>query len=912
MVAKSLGKEYINLCNFDNYIMSKYYSNNSSHLFISNAVFVDEIYQRYLSGDKSISEDWKAVFSGNFTTNDKPIIANTKNEDSKFNLLNFFRCNGHLYADVNPLKAQLPLVGIIDASQEFITSLKNIYCRSIGFEFMHISSSEEKEWLQNKIENQRCNLDINNRKTILKHLVETEMFEQFLHIKFPGYKRFSIEGAESLIVGLEQVIDDAFTFNINEIVLGMAHRGRLNVLTKLMGKKYSAMISEFKGNLAYPDGLEVAGDVKYHLGYSCDRKSTDGKNLHLTLCSNPSHLEAVNPIAMGRVRAKQDLASDNERSSVLGVLIHGDAAFAGQGVVAETLSLSKISGYNIGGAVHIIANNQIGFTTNPKNARSTFYCSDLAKFIEAPIFHVNGDDPEAVSFICSLALEYRQKFKKDVVIDLVCYRRYGHNEGDEPMFTQPLMYKLISEHKTTAKLYAQKLIEQKIIGEKEHNNLHNSFSAILDENLRNSINYTPSKADWFFGNWSSFRRPQIGDFTDYLTDTGVSIEKLKEIGEKINSNVPSTFNINSKIKKILASRFAAIDSGCNIDWGTAEALAFRLLLSENIKIRLSGQDSGRGTFSHRHAKLVDQVTEEVFIPLNNIDEKQAYFEVIDSPLSEYAVMGFDYGYSLDCPNTLVLWEGQFGDFANGAQIIIDQFISSAETKWLRSSGLVLLLPHGYEGQGPEHSSARIERFLQLCAEDNMQVINCSTPANYFHALRRQIHRDFRKPLIVFTPKSLLRHKRAVSNLSDFEGSFRSVMAETSANLVENAKIRRLLICSGKLYYDLIEVRESKEINDIAIIRLEQFYPFPAEQLASELKKYQNAEVIWCQEEPYNMGAWFFVSHLIEDELTKINSHRAKRPKCIARPASSSPACGYLSIHNKEQEAIISAALDINK
>lgn len=911
MVAKSLGKEYINLCNFNNCIMSKYYSNNSSHLFISNAVFVDEIYQRYLLGDKTIGEDWKAVFSGNFTANGKPIVANTndKNESSKFNLLNFFRRDGHLYADVNPLKAQLPLTSIIDASQEFIASLKNIYCRSIGFEFMHISSSEEIEWLQNKVENQHYNLDANNRKAILKHLVETEMFEQFLHIKFPGYKRFSIEGAESLIVGLEQIIDDAFAFNISEIVLGMAHRGRLSVLTKLMGKKYSAMISEFKGNLAYPDDLEVAGDVKYHLGYSCDRRSVEGKSLHLTLCSNPSHLEAVNPITMGRVRAKQDLVNDSERSSILGILIHGDAAFAGQGVVFETLSLSRIPGYNIGGTVHIIVNNQIGFTTNPKDARSTFYCSDLAKFIEAPIFHVNGDDPEAMNFTCSLALEYRQKFKKDVIIDLVCYRRYGHNEGDEPMFTQPLTYKLISKHKTTAKLYARQLIEQEIIDEKEYNNLRNNFSVTLDENLSNSVNYIPNKADWFSSNWSSFRRPKVGDFSNYLTDTGVAVEKLKKIGEKINGNVSSTFNINSKIKKILASRLAAIDSGCNIDWGAAEALAFGSLLSENIRIRLSGQDSGRGTFSHRHAKLVDQITEEVFIPLNNIDEKQAYFEVIDSPLSEYAVMGFDYGYSLDCPNTLVLWEGQFGDFANGAQVIIDQFISSAETKWLRSSGLVLLLPHGYEGQGPEHSSARIERFLQLCAEDNMQIVNCSTPANYFHALRRQIHRDFRKPLIVFTPKSLLRHKRAVSNLSDFEGSFRPVIAETSVDLVENAKIRKLLICSGKLYYDLIEMRESKEINDIAIMRLEQFHPFPAEQLAYELKKYQNAEIVWCQEEPCNMGAWFFVNCLIEDELTKINSHKAKCPKCIARPASSSPACGYLSIHNKEQEAIISAALD---
>ncbi len=892
--------------------MSKYSSNSSSHLFSSNVDFIDEIYQRYLLGDKSISEDWKAIFSGDFTVSSQSTAANIdqKNENSDNNLLNFFRCNGHLYANINPLKPQLSLTNLTDTfqvSQEFVSTLKDIYCKNIGFEFMHISSSAEREWLQNRVENK--NLDLKHKKLILSHLVETEMFEQFLHVKFPGYKRFSIEGAESMVVGLEQIIDDAFAFNINEIVLGMAHRGRLNVLTKVMGKKYSAMMSEFQGNPAYPPDLEVAGDVKYHLGYSCDRKSSEKKTLHLTLCSNPSHLEAVNSVAIGRTRAKQDLINDSARSSILGILIHGDAAFAGQGVVAEVLSLSRIAGYNVGGTIHIIVNNQIGFTTNPKDARSTFYCSDLAKFIEVPIFHVNGDDPEAVSLVCSLALEYKQKFKKDVVIDLVCYRRYGHNEGDEPIFTQPLMYKLISEHKTTAKLYAEKLIEKKIIDENEFNNLSDSFRAVLDENLKNSANFIPNKADWFSGNWSNLDRPEPGNFNDYLTNTEVPVDELRKIGEKINSNFPNTFNINSKIKKILSNRLETIISGNNIDWGTAEALAFASLLSKNIKIRLSGQDSGRGTFSHRHAKLVDQVTEEVFIPLNNIGEKQAYLEVVDSPLSEYAVMGFDYGYSLDHPHALVLWEGQFGDFVNGAQIIIDQFISSAESKWLRCSGLVLLLPHGYEGQGPEHSSARIERFLQLCAEDNMQIVNCSTPANYFHVLRRQVCRNFRKPLIVFTPKSLLRHKRAVSSLSDFERNFHPIIEEAHLNLVISDKVRKLLICSGKLYYDIIEAREAKKMNDVAVIRLEQFYPFPTDQLACELKKYKNAEVIWCQEEPINMGGWFFVNPLIESILIGLNNHQAKRPRCIARPASSSPACGYLNIHTQQQQAIISAALE---
>ncbi len=873
-----------------------------SCLYGDNAEFVEEMYSRYLQGDKSIGEDWNRIFSSNLEVNKAETCGAqhvTKVDDS---VANFFRSYGHFFADLNPLSPNVnkevdyqKYSNLYPASDAGI--YRDIYCKNIGFEFMHISSYEERMWLQEKIENQTYTLSSQDKKEILRHLIESEMFEQFLHMKFPGYKRFSIEGGESAIVAIEKIISDSTVFGIEEIVLGMAHRGRLNVLTKVMGKEYAAMLSEFQGNLAYPSGLEVSGDVKYHLGYSSDRALSGGKKIHLSLCPNPSHLEAVNPVLAGRIRAKQNIRS------VLGISIHGDAAFIGQGVVAETLTLSNIEGYRVDGIVHIVINNQVGFTASPSCARSSFYCTDIAKSIEAPVFHVNGDNPEAVSFVANLAMEYRQKFKKDVVIDIMCYRKYGHNEGDEPNFTQPLMYKAISKHKTPGTLYEEKLTAEKVLDDDEVNKLRSEFRAKLDKSLAESAAYTPKKADWFGGVWSKLRRAKLNDLSEYYTDSGVPPDELKKLGVHINSNIPSNFNINNKVRKILDGRIDSINSGSNIDWATAESLAFASLLTEGIGVRLSGQDSGRGTFSHRHSRLVDQVTEEAFIPLNNINEKQAHFEVIDSALSEYAVMGFEYGYSLDSPYSLVLWEGQFGDFANGAQIMIDQFIASAETKWLRSSGLVLLLPHGYEGQGPEHSSARIERFLQLCAEDNMQVVNCSTPANYFHVLRRQMHRDFRKPLVVFTPKSLLRHKRAVSNLSDFEGKFLTVIPECRKGLVSSDKVRKVVICSGKVYYDIIEMLETQKINDIAVIRLEQFYPFPADKLSNELEKYKNAEIIWCQEEPKNMGGWFFVNPLIEEVLSNLNI-QAKRPKCIARPAAASPACGYASVHAQQQEEIL--------
>ncbi|WP_025264158.1 2-oxoglutarate dehydrogenase E1 component [Wolbachia endosymbiont of Onchocerca volvulus] len=876
---------------------------NNSYLYSDNMKFVEEMYSRYLQGDKSIGEDWYRTFLVNLEVDKCCSIQHLiKVDDSVSNSVNFFRSYGHFFSDLNPLSPNVNEE--IDYQKYSNFSLtrdtrvyRDIYCKNIGFEFMHISSYKERMWLQEKIENQVYTLSSQDKKEILRHLIESEMFEQFLHTKFPGHKRFSIEGGESVIVAIEKIIGNSIAFGIEEIVFGMAHRGRINVLTKVIGKEYAAMLSEFQGNLAYPSDLKMSGDVKYHLGYSSDRILANGKKIHLSLCPNPSHLEAVNPVLVGRVRAKQ------KTKSVLGVSIHGDAAFAGQGVVVETLALSNIKGYKVDGIVHIVINNQVGFTANPCCARSSFYCTDMAKLIEVPVFHVSGDNPEAVSFVTNLAMEYRQKFKKDVVIDIICYRKHGHNEGDEPNLTQPLMYKVISKHKTPGTLYEEKLTAERVLNSDEVNKLRSEFRAKLDKSLTESAIYTPKKADWFGGLWSKLRKARLNDLNEYYTDSGVPSDKLKKLGVHINSNIPNSFNINNKVKKILDSRIDSISSGSNIDWATAESLAFASLLTEGIEVRLSGQDSGRGTFSHRHSKLVDQVTEEVFTPLNDINKEQAHFEVIDSTLSEYAVMGFEYGYSLDSPYSLVLWEGQFGDFANGAQIIIDQFIASAETKWLRSSGLVLLLPHGYEGQGPEHSSARIERFLQLCAEDNMQVVNCSTPANYFHVLRRQIHRDFRKPLVVFTPKSLLRHKRAVSHLSDFEGRFLTVTPEYRVSLVSDDKIRKAIICSGKVYYDIIEACEIQKINDIVIIRLEQFYPFPANKLSNELGKYKNAEVVWCQEEPKNMGGWFFVNPLIEEVLLNLDV-QAKRPKCIARPAAASPACGYVNVHIQQQEEIL--------
>ena len=893
-------------------------------LFGDNALLVEEVYDNYEGGLSELPEGWDELFSGVKEHKVRPsgsalaaggaLKGNTVSESAQqkiTDLMHFYRAYGHMAADLDPLKmeerANLDHGSYLSmnskrnyalwekakfSEKNLLKILKETYCGKIGFEFMHIRSMDERLWIQDKIENMNISFSAEEQKEILWHLQETEMFEQFLHVRFPGYKRFSIEGGDAMVVSLEKLISLAPGMGIREIVIGMSHRGRLSVMTKVVKKPYAAMLHEFAGGMAYPSDLGVTGDVKYHLGCSNDRK-VDGQSVYLSLSYNPSHLEAVNPVVMGRVRARMDRTNE----SVIGVLVHGDAAFIGQGVVAEGLTISGVKGYSSGGCVHVVVNNQVGFTTSPDSARSSLYCSDMARMIDAPVFHVNGDDPEVVAAVTQLALEYRNKFKKDVVVDMVCYRRYGHNEGDEPMFTQPLVYNRIAEHKTVAALYADKLIGDGVVTSEQVGDFRKQFRGILDEALVASADYKPKCAMWFEGYWAGLRSPPVGEFGHYLSDTGVEGSKLTSLAGVICS-VPEGFQIDKKIARMLNARLNSIRSD-SIDWGTGEALAFATLLVEKRSVRLSGEDCGRGTFSHRHARLVDQVTGAKYVPLNNLGVEQGSFEILDSPLSEYAVMGFEYGYSLDSPHALVMWEAQFGDFANGAQIIIDQFIAASETKWLRCSGLVLLLPHGYEGQGSEHSSARIERFLQLCAEDNMQVVNCTTPANYFHVLRRQLHRDFRKPLVVFTPKSLLRHKMAVSKLSDFSGGFLPVIGDGLC--ADSRAVKRVIICSGKVYYDLCDTRGDRR--DVALLRLEQYYPFPKDFLSRELAKYPKAQVVWCQEEHKNMGGWSFVRDYIEESMAGAGmSQRAV--SYIGRAAAASTAAGYASVHAEQQQKIM--------
>jgi len=693
---------------------------------------------------------------------------------------------------------------------------------------------------------------------------------------------------------------------MKEVVIAMAHRGRLNLLYNILNKPFRAIISEFLGNQANPEEAGGSGDVKYHMGASADREF-DGNNVHLSLQPNPSHLEVVAPVVIGRVRAKQNQHNDtNDRSSVLGIVLHGDAAFAGQGVVAETFDFSGLRGYRTGGTIHIVVNNQIGFTTSPNYSRSSPYCTDVAKMVMAPIMHINGDDPEAVIHASRIATEFRQKFACDVVLDIISYRRYGHNEGDEPAFTQPIMYKKIGSHDSISTIYGKKLVNEGILTNQQAKDEVDNHNQFLEKEFQAGANYKPNKADWLEGQWANLRAAH-GD--DRRGETSVSTDDLKLIGNAITT-IPENIQVNKKLTRIVEARKKAIDTGEGIDWSTAEHLAFGSLLLEGHPVRLSGQDSCRGTFSQRHAVFVDQVKEERYTPLNNIKENQESFEVIDSPLSEASVLGFEYGYSLTEPTALVMWEAQFGDFANGAQVIVDQFISSGEAKWLRMSGLVMLLPHGYEGQGPEHSSARLERYLQLCGEDNMQVLNCSTPANYFHALRRQLKRDFRKPLIIMTPKSLLRNKMCVSKLSDMaeQTAFRRVIKDPDLNL-KDKNIKKVVICSGKVFYNLYEEREKRKLENVKILRLEQIYPFPHRTLKEELSKTPDAEVVWCQEEPKNMGSWFFVDRKIEDVLM---SYKGKflRPTYAGREEAASPATGSLSRHNKEQADLVNEALAI--
>jgi 2-oxoglutarate dehydrogenase E1 component len=801
--------------------------------------------------------------------------------------------------------------------RQIVAILRRTYCQTLGVEFLHISNGAQKGWIQERIEgpDKEISFTREGKRAILNKLVEAEGFEKFSDLKFTGTKRFGLDGGESMIPALEQIIKRGGALGVREIVIGMPHRGRLNVLAQVMAKPQRAIFHEFKGGSSTPNEIEGSGDVKYHLGASSDREF-DANKVHLSLTANPSHLEIVDPVVLGKVRAKQDQhgATPEDRTMVMPLLIHGDASFAGQGVVAECLGLSGLRGHRTGGSVHFILNNQIGFTTNPRYSRSSPYPSDVAKMIEAPIFHCNGDDPEAVVFAAKIATEFRQKFQKPVVIDMFCYRRHGHNEGDEPSFTQPLMYKAIAAHPTTLEIYGNKLIGEGVVTAGEVDKMKADWRARLDVELEAAQSYRANKADWLDGRWAGFKTGGEAD-DPRRGHTGVEIVKLKEIGEKITT-LPPGFHLHRTLNRFFDSRRKSIEAGTNIDWSTGEALAFCSLLLEGHKVRLSGQDSERGTFSQRHAVLHDQENDNRYTPFAHLGAGQARFEVINSMLSEEAVLGFEYGYSLAEPDTLTLWEAQFGDFANGAQVLFDQFISSGERKWLRMSGLVCLLPHGYEGQGPEHSSARLERFLQMCAEDNMQVANCTTPANYFHILRRQLNRDFRKPLILMTPKSLLRHKRAVSRLDEMgrNTSFHrllwddaQLLPDEKIRLVPDDKIRRVVISSGKVYYDLYEEREKRGVNDIYLLRIEQLYPFPTKALMLELSRFKQAEIVWCQEEPRNMGGWVFVDIFLEWVLNQIGA-KHRRARYTGRLASASTAVGQMSLHLNQLKQFLEDAL----
>jgi 2-oxoglutarate dehydrogenase E1 component len=859
-------------------------------------------------------------------------------------LIRAYRARGHFHANLDPLGiAPQPEERELDPSaygftaadldrpifldkvlglefgtiRQIVAILRRTYCQTLGVEFLHISDGAQKGWIQERIEgpDKEITFTREGKRAILNKLVEAEGFEKFADLKFTGTKRFGLDGAESMIPALEQIIKRGGALGVQQIVIGMAHRGRLNVLAQVMGKPHRAIFHEFKGGSSTPNEIEGSGDVKYHLGASSDREFDQNK-VHLSLTANPSHLEIVDPVVLGKVRAKQDQlgATRGDRTMVMPLLIHGDASFAGQGVVAECFGLSGLRGHRTGGSVHFIVNNQIGFTTNPRFSRSSPYPSDVAKMIEAPIFHVNGDDPEAVVFAAKVATEFRQKFQKPVVIDMFCYRRHGHNEGDEPSFTQPLMYKAIAKHPTTLEIYGEKLVTEGVVTAGEVEKMKADWRARLDAELEAAAGYRANKADWLDGRWSGFKRADDAD-DPRRGKTGVDIGELKEIGQKITT-LPADFHVHRTLNRFIENRRKAIETGANIDWSTAEALAFCSLLLDGHRVRLSGQDSERGTFSQRHSVLIDQEDEHRYTPFNHLRDGQARYEVINSMLSEEAVLGFEYGYSLAEPNALTMWEAQFGDFANGAQVLFDQFISSGERKWLRMSGLVCLLPHGYEGQGPEHSSARLERFLQMCAEDNMQVANCTTPANYFHILRRQLKRDFRKPLVLMTPKSLLRHKRAVSRLEEMgpTTSFHRLLWD-DAQLLPNEKIklvaddniRRVVICSGKVYYDLYEEREQRGIDDIYILRIEQLYPFPTKALMTELSRFKQAEIVWCQEEPRNQGAWVFVDIFLEWVLNQIGA-KHRRARYAGRPASASTAVGQLLQHQAQLKQFLQDAL----
>jgi 2-oxoglutarate dehydrogenase E1 component len=895
-------------------------------LFATNANFIEEIYSRYLEQPLSVEKDWREAFDeiqvtrnlkrNSLNSGQETPVANSSllnRSESKHirkqltEIANSYRAFGHMAATLDPLdmhnnrqNSNLALHDLDDnmldeeidlngelgmqltTARQAIDRLKKIYCGNRGFEYMHISNPEIRGWLQEKIEQQGTSLSQQERISALDLITKIEIFEQFLHNKFIGAKRFSGEGAEAAPAAIDAIILAAAASGTEEVIIGVAHRGRLDVLTSIVQKPYEVIMAEFRGKK--PKYMTGAGDVKYHLGASNNIVLRNNKRIHVSLTPNPSHLEAVNAVAMGRVRAKQ--GQRKSKQEVLSILVHGDASFAGQGVVFEALQLSRLEGYDIGGTIHIIINNQVGFTTNPDCSRSSYHASDIAKAVEIPILHLNGDDIDSVLAASKLAAEFRQKFSRDIVLHIVCYRKYGHNEGDEPSFTQPAMYKKIASHPSVVQQYQQELIEEDLVLPEKSKESRAEFLALLEKKLGQSQNYVAKKADWLTEKEEEAPKGQ----------TGVNIAVLKKIGKNL-TNLPPGFNISNKLKRILKNKEQTLENGQGIDWATAEALAFGSLMHEEAKIRLAGQDSCRGTFSHRHAVIINQENLQEYIPLATIAPEK--IEIINSPLSEYAAMGFEYGYSTAESRSLVIWEGQFGDFVNGAQIIIDQFIAAAESKWNSTSNITLLLPHGYEGQGPEHSSARIERFLQLCAEDNMQAVNCSTPANYFHVLRRQIYQNSPKPLIVFTPKSLLRHKLAVSNIEEMSTgtTFKTIIPDT-----DTQKATKLIICSGKIYYDLLQTKQERQIKDVAIVRLEQYYPFPQKALAEQIKRYPGAKITWCQEEPANMGAWSFVWPLIQ------NAAAHSKVLYIGRPAAASPASGYSSTHSQEQQKIIEDAL----
>ena len=851
-------------------------------------------------------------------------------------LIRTYRVRGHLAAKLDPLGLahyELPAdlspayhgfsdadldrkiwlggaLGFDQASvREIVAVLQANYCAAIGLEYMHINDLDERRFLQDRMEGKDAEIFFTpeGKQSILAKVIHGEQWEKFLARKYVGTKRFGLDGGESAIPALEAVIKYGGQLGVSEITVGMAHRGRLNVLSNVMGKPYRAIFSEFAGGAANPADVGGSGDVKYHLGTSSDREF-DGNKVHLSLAANPSHLEAVDPVVLGKSRAVQALRGDKHGVSVLPVLLHGDAAFAGQGIVAECFGFSGLPGYGTGGTLHFIINNQVGFTTSPQFARSSPYPSDIAKSVQAPILHVNGDDPEAVTFCCKVAIEFRQKFNRDIVIDMWCYRRFGHNEGDEPSFTQPLMYAAIRTHPPISTIYGARLIAEGIVDQSWIDQQTKQFTTLLEGEFEAGASYIPNKADWFEGRWSGLGRPDEPVLARRNVSTAIDDAQYDKLAGLLTA-VPEGLTIHKTLGRILEAKKAALTVGEGIDWATGEALAFGSLAEDGFGVRLSGQDSGRGTFSQRHAVWVDQINGEKYIPLRQIvGDRGPRFEVRDSPLSEFGVLGFEYGYSIADPKTLVLWEAQFGDFANGAQTIIDQFIAAGEAKWLRASGLTLLLPHGYEGQGPEHSSARLERFLQLCADDNIQVANCTTPANYFHVLRRQMHRDFRKPLILMTPKSLLRHKLAVSKRADFvgEGHFFRILSDLAPPVA--GETRRLVLCSGKLGYELIEAREKAGDSATEILRIEQLYPFPSEPLIKRLQAMPRLdELVWAQEEPKNNGAWFFVENLLECCLAEAG-FKTLRPRYAGRAAAASPATGLAKRHAAEQAALIADAL----